>query len=103
MSSIGIVADIDADLTALTQAKHRAGNHAVIRKGVDDLSRRELQPQRRDPQRMVGARRNLRIRRSTGGPERHSERSRPEHKGATMHLGITIAGSRHIALRRIMN
>ena len=89
---VGIVADIDADLAALAEAQHRARNRAVVGKGVDDLSGGELQPQRRDPQRMVGARRNLRIRRSTGRPERHPERSGPEHKAATMHPGITIAG-----------
>jgi hypothetical protein len=98
---VGIVANIDADLAPLTEAKHRAGNRAVVRKGVDDFSAGELQPQRRDPQRMVRARGNLRIRRSAGRSERHPERSSPEHKAATMHPGITIAGTRHIDLRRI--
>src|SRR3954447_11028654 len=92
----------DADLTALTEAKDRAGNRAVVSKGVDNFSAGELQPQRRDPQRMVRARRNLRIRRSAGRSERHPERASPEHEGATMHPGITIAGIRHIALRRIV-
>jgi hypothetical protein len=99
---VGIVADLDADLAILTEAKDRAGNRAVVSKGVDNFSAGELQPQRRDPQRMVRARRNLRIRRSAGRSERHPGRASPKHKGATMHPGITIAGIRHIALRRIV-
>ena len=42
---VGIVADIDTDWRP-SQAKHRAGNRAVVSKGVDNFSAGEFQPQR---------------------------------------------------------
>jgi hypothetical protein len=81
---IGIVADIDADGAALAKTKHRARDRAVVGEGVDDFSGSELQSQRRDPQRMVGPRCDLRIRGSAGRPERHSGRPGAKHKTATI-------------------
>jgi len=77
---VGVVADIDAHLVALAQPQRRARHLAVIGERVDHLARRELEPLRRDPQRMVRRACDLRIAGSQSRPERHPGCARSKQK-----------------------
>ena len=50
---IAVVADVDADLAALAQPQYRTGHAIVVSEGLDHPAGGELEPQRRDPQRVV--------------------------------------------------
>jgi hypothetical protein len=81
---VAIVADVDADLAALPQPQHRSRHGAVVAEGVDDFPGGELEPQRRDAQRMVRRRGDLRIGRSQRRPQPHSGCPGTDQEAATM-------------------
>jgi hypothetical protein len=82
---IGVVADVDADLATLAQPQERTGHGAVVGEGVDDFSGRELEPQRRDAQRIVSRIRDLRIGPPQRRAERHSRRAGAHQEATAMH------------------
>ena len=50
---VGVVADIDADLAAFPKPQHWTGHGAVVAKSLDHPPGGELEPQWRDPERVV--------------------------------------------------
>ena len=58
---VGVVMDVDADLAVFAQTQDRTGNRAVVAEGLDHLAGSELELQRRNAQRIVRCRDDLRI------------------------------------------
>jgi hypothetical protein len=62
----GIVDDVDRNGFALLQAQRRSRHRFIIGRGLDDLARRDLQGNGRDPDRVISRRNRLRANGAAG-------------------------------------
>lgn len=81
---VGIVGDVDGDLLALAKAQNWSGYHTVVGEGIDDLSRREIEPQWSDAKRVIGRIQGLAVGRAETCSKRSSRRSGTDDKSTAV-------------------